>query len=225
MNIAERRSFLKSAAVVLAGALVGTPRPAKADPDCAGFERVYPQRRIESPDIIDLVLERTVLCSDGSEAQSWQILNTSFERPAPAPAALGPVPPAPAQRVEVPAAIAPRLSVADFVGMWRGTDRNSPLQLIGQLDQAFDRSNGTLGGQSPVGNWEVPSGSLVWTDTQFKPVLLKNGQVAPPDKWVALRVQGGWGVFYAYDDLIVPTPGRSARTDRFVDPTKDLAQQ
>lgn len=111
------------------------------------------------------------------------------------------------------------MSIATLVSLWT-TDPN-PAGLIAKLDNKFDNGFAAAGGQSDSA-LRVPAGSVVWTNTHLQPISLVKGGTAGPDKWVPLKHEGGWGVFYAYDDLVMPSGGRYIRTDRFLDPCRDL---
>lgn len=110
------------------------------------------------------------------------------------------------------------LTVDAFASMWKAsTASQGPGPLIEALNMAWDGAGGTIGSGWTSGPHTVSPMAIVWTD------LLHNAPPAGSGKWVALRVQGQWGVFAAYDTVTVPTPGRSAKLCQSLDPAKDLA--
>lgn len=101
-----------------------------------------------------------------------------------------------------------RFPISQLQQYWNGcTWDASPSCLIRALDAAFDSSGwgNTAGRQSPNGGWYVPGWSIVWTNTFGAAVNAT---------WIPVRTQGSWGVFYAPNGAVVPTPGRSFQLER-----------
>lgn len=80
-------------------------------------------------------------------------------------------------------------------------DTKDVASLISVLDRDFDLRDG---GQWSEPGYTVPARSAFWTD-QFDNV---NNL---PEGVYAVRVQGGWGVYYTSDDYIVPPPNGGGR--------------
>lgn len=126
--------------------------------------------------------------------------------------AIGIVPTATAQVVP--------LTVGEFVSLYnRDCTPGQPGVLIASLDRLFeDRQlgNGALGGGSPVGGWQLPAQTIVWTNTLGAAVLRSDGSAAGPDAFVALCTQGAWGVFYnaTNGSLKMPNGGRFTYSER-----------
>lgn len=113
------------------------------------------------------------------------------------------------------------MPVSVFAQMWSRTPKDDPAPLIAELDAYFNTALPLIGGQGD--QLRVEAGSLVWTGTQGKPVVLAStGQTAPGDLWVPLRVKDNFGVYYAYADIILPGGGRYARTGPVLNPARDL---
>lgn len=100
--------------------------------------------------------------------------------------------------------------------MWASTPADGPGPLIQALNVVWDAAQGRIGAGWPIGPMTVGPNSVVWTD------LLHNAMPATADKWVPLRLQGGWGVYVTYDTVTVPTPGRSATLCEPLNPAVDL---
>lgn len=118
------------------------------------------------------------------------------------------------------------VSIAEFQQMWNSTDPNKgPGDLILLLNREWEKempANAVHCWASETGPWEVPPGAFVWTDLLNTVVRTKDGSKLEAGDFVPLRVQGNWGVFYAYDWLVIETPGRSANSETFLNPEKDL---
>jgi len=80
--------------------------------------------------------------------------------------------------------------------------------LIALLDRDFTLSDG---GQWSEPGYTVPGGSVFWTD------LFENRTNLPAGV-SAIRTQGGWGVYYASSDYVVPVPNGGGRWMRLCDP-------
>lgn len=83
-------------------------------------------------------------------------------------------------------------------------DTGDVASLISLLDRDFKPEDG---GQWSEPGYTVPGGSVLWTD------LFENRPIAQ-----AVQTQGGWGVYYTENDLIVPPPNGGGRWMRLCAP-------
>lgn len=75
----------------------------------------------------------------------------------------------------------------------------TPAEAIAGLDHFFEMTNGSFGGQWSEPGFKIPARSVFWTD------LFDSAQPEP------IKVQGGWGVFYAPEEFVVPSPNGGGR--------------
>jgi hypothetical protein len=148
---------------------------------------------------------------------------SAFRGAVPTPSGpVGPAAPTP------PAPVAGKqLSIDEFARMWSTHPATEgPGPLMEELNNFFDGGGYQFGGQfSGKTGWDVPAGSVVWTDLLDQKVTYTgtNTEVDMSKDFVRIRCQGNWCVFYAYANVHLPTPGRYLKTDRWLDPAKDLA--
>lgn len=144
---------------------------------------------------------------------------------APAPTPASPVLATPA----APAAGAPAClkiaQVKDILERNHKIDAGNPGPAITELDVLFDTNASVgswIGEQWMSGPHKVNRNSnasvIVWTNTNF--AVVKLGSIAADStKWVPLFVQGSWGIYVAYDDVTIPSPGRLGWTCELFKPS------
>lgn len=172
------------------------------------------------------LLALCLLCSTITGLSYWWMT-----RAAPAPATetpyyppalptpyVAPVPTAPA----APVACSP-LSIAEFNQMWSSTPVDNPGPLMEALNTWFDTGGWQCGGQSSVGDWKVPAGTILWTDLLNQQFVVADGTALRDGDVVRLRCQGNWCVYAVYREVISPTPGRYAILERWLNPALDLS--
>ena len=144
-----------------------------------------------------------------------------------APAA--PATPAPMQTPAAPTAKPRPLTIAEFQSMWTSTPTDNPGPLMRMLDTWYDTQAKALGAatweygfQKEVGGWIAVPPSIVWTDTKDRWFTTVNGTALDAGDVVKLRCQGNWCVYAIYDTVVVPTPGRMAILERWLNPAADL---
>lgn len=122
------------------------------------------------------------------------------------------------------------LTIAEFQAMWSSTPTDNPGPLMRKLDTWYDTQAKALqvatwqfGFQKEVGGWTAIPGSIVWTDTKDLWFSTLDGSALDTGDVVRLRCQGNWCVYAIYDNVVVPTPGRMAILERWLDPANDLA--
>lgn len=121
------------------------------------------------------------------------------------------------------------LTINEFARMWSAHPvSEGPGPLMEELNSYFDNGGWQFGGQySGQNGWDVPAGSVVWTDLldQSNQVYYvgTTNPVNTTNDFVRLRCQGNWCVFYAYAAVRLPTPGRYLITDPWLNPANDLA--
>lgn len=122
-----------------------------------------------------------------------------------------------------------KLPISAFIEMWNSTrDTESPGTLMILLDEAYGAY--TDGEAQKTGRWAdkdsgfpIPSGSIVWTNTQgVQWTLTATGAVADATQVKMLKCEGFHCVWYVYADVTSPTPGRAWQTDKFLNPEEDL---
>lgn len=114
------------------------------------------------------------------------------------------------------------LSISDFNQKWSSTPVDNPGPLMVKLDEWFDQGGYQCGGASATGNWNVPAGTILWTDLKHLEVTPADGGTLKDGDIVRLRCQGDWCVYAVYREVTVPTPGRYAILERWLDPANDL---
>jgi len=108
--------------------------------------------------------------------------------------------------------------------MWSSTSYvDDPGPLMKALNTWFDSGGWRCGGQSFVGDWIVPAGTILWTDVLNRHFVPTDGKDLKSGDVIRLRCQGNWCVFAVYREVICPTPGRYATLERWLNPAKDLA--
>jgi len=115
------------------------------------------------------------------------------------------------------------LSIAAFNQMWTSTSVDNPGPLMESLNVWFDSGGYASGGQSSVGNWKVPAGTILWTDTLNEWFASADSTALRDGDIVRLRCQGNWCVYAIYREVICPTPGRYAILERWLNPVADLS--
>jgi hypothetical protein len=141
-----------------------------------------------------------------------------------------PVPAAPAQPATNPGpVVSSSLTISEFARMWSShLSSEGPGSLMEELNSYFDSGGYQFGGQfSGKDGWDIPAGSVVWTDLldQSNQVFYvgTTNPVNTTNDFVRLRCQGNWCVFYTYAAVRLPTPGRFLSTDRWLNPAADLS--
>ncbi len=123
------------------------------------------------------------------------------------------------------------ITVEEFAQAWNSTKADAqPGTLMEMLNTYWDQrepAEVAKGGEdhcraSSVGMWKAPPGSILWTDRLNQPVVAVEGDLKSGD-FVDLKCQGTWCVSAVYAWVWVPTPGRSANLEKFLDPSKDLS--
>lgn len=123
-------------------------------------------------------------------------------------------------------AVSSPLTISEFARMWSASSEVG--LLMEELNVYFDNGGYQFGGQfSGKDGWDIPAGSVVWTDLldQSNQVFYvgTTNPVNTTNDFVRLRCQGNWCVFYTYAAVRLPTPGRFLSTDRWLDPANDLS--
>ena len=125
-------------------------------------------------------------------------------------------------------AVSSSLTISDFSLMWKNHPASEgPGLLMEELNSYFDNGGYQFGGQySGKNGWNVPAGSVVWTDLldQSSHVYYQGTTtlVDTTKDFLRLRCQGNWCVFYTYAAVRLPTPGRYLTTDHWLNPANDL---
>ena len=161
--------------------------------------------------------------------QTDPVINITVIQPTPETVVVNnPVDPAqPAAPAAGPAVSSP-LTISEFTTMWSAHFvSEGPGPLMEELNSYFDNGGYQFGGQfSGKNGWDVPAGSVVWTDLldQSNQVYYQGTTtlVDTTKDFVRLRCQGNWCVFYTYAAVRLPTPGRYLTTDHWLDPANDL---
>lgn len=157
---------------------------------------------------------------DGGHVSAPVVVSAPAAQPCTCQAVAEPVASAPSSSNDLPA-LQGAMPVSVFASMWARTPKNDPAPLIAELDTYFNNALPIIGEQGA--QIRVEAGSVVWTATEGKPVVLAStGQPAPGDLWVPLRVKDNFGVYYAYADVVLPGGGRYARTGPVLNPARDL---